>query len=110
MSVFKPQLDILYEDEHILLLNKRPGMVVHPDGHEQVNTLASQRSSRWPASFLAMVNSFMADAPAEDNAFLSVFKPQLDIVYECLCFRYSPKHSGGFGTLREGGDGPGYPV
>ncbi len=39
LSVFKPQLDILYEDEHILLLNKRPGMVVHPDGHEQVNTL-----------------------------------------------------------------------
>ena len=39
MSVFKPQLDILYEDGHIMLLNKRPGMVVHPDGQERVNTL-----------------------------------------------------------------------
>ena len=37
--MFKPQLDIVYEDEHILLLNKRPGMVVHPDDQERVNTL-----------------------------------------------------------------------
>ena len=39
LSVFKPQLDILYEDEHLMLLNKRPGMVVHPDDKERVNTL-----------------------------------------------------------------------
>ena len=39
LSVFKPQLDIVYEDGHILLLNKRPGMVVHPDDQERVNTL-----------------------------------------------------------------------
>ena len=39
LSVFKPQLNILYEDEHILLLDKRPGMVVHPDESERVNTL-----------------------------------------------------------------------
>ena len=39
LSVFKPQLDIVYEDEHILLLDKRPGMVVHPDESERVNTL-----------------------------------------------------------------------
>ena len=39
LSVFKPQLDIVYEDEHILLLNKRPGMVAHPDDQERVNTL-----------------------------------------------------------------------
>ena len=29
--MFKPQLDILYEDENLLLVNKRPGLVVHPD-------------------------------------------------------------------------------
>ena len=39
LSVFKPQLDILYEDENLMLLNKRPGMVVHPDDKERVNTL-----------------------------------------------------------------------
>ena len=30
LSVFKPQLDILYEDENLLLVNKRPGLVVPP--------------------------------------------------------------------------------
>lgn len=39
LSVFKPQLDILYEDENLLLVNKRPGLVVHPDEQERVNTL-----------------------------------------------------------------------
>ena len=39
LSVFQPQLDIVYEDENLVLLNKRPGMVVHPDEHERVNTL-----------------------------------------------------------------------
>jgi len=39
LSVLKPQLDILYEDENILLINKRPGIVVHSDETERVNTL-----------------------------------------------------------------------
>ena len=39
LSVFKPQLDLIYEDENLLLVNKRPGMVVHPDENERVNTL-----------------------------------------------------------------------
>lgn len=39
LSVFTPQLDIVYEDDHILLANKRPGMVVHPDENEYMNTL-----------------------------------------------------------------------
>ena len=39
LRVAKPRLNILYEDENLLLLDKRPGMVVHPDGTEQVDTL-----------------------------------------------------------------------
>ncbi len=39
LSVFKPQLNIVYEDENLMLLDKRPGMVVHPDENERVNTL-----------------------------------------------------------------------
>lgn len=39
LSVFKPQLDIVYEDENIMLINKRPGLVVHPDETERINTL-----------------------------------------------------------------------
>ncbi len=33
------QLDILYEDEHILLLNKKAGVLVHPDKNEYSDTL-----------------------------------------------------------------------
>jgi len=32
-------LEVLYEDEHLLLADKRPGMVVHADETEKVNTL-----------------------------------------------------------------------
>ena len=39
LIIASPRLDILYEDEHLLLLNKRPGMVVHPDDREPVDTL-----------------------------------------------------------------------
>ena len=34
-----PMVPIVYEDEHLLLVNKRPGLVVHPDETERVNTL-----------------------------------------------------------------------
>ena len=39
LSLYQPKLTILYEDEHILLVDKRPGLVVHPDESERVNTL-----------------------------------------------------------------------
>jgi 23S rRNA pseudouridine955/2504/2580 synthase len=34
-----PRLDIIYEDENVMLLNKRPGMLSHPDDAEPGNTL-----------------------------------------------------------------------
>lgn len=39
LSVFKPQLDLVYEDENLLLVNKRPGLLCHPDEKERINTL-----------------------------------------------------------------------
>ncbi len=36
-----PKLDIVYEDENIMLLDKRPGLIVHSDDEEDVNTLIS---------------------------------------------------------------------
>jgi 23S rRNA pseudouridine955/2504/2580 synthase len=39
LTVFKPQLNIVYEDENLLLVDKRPGLVVHADETEKVNTL-----------------------------------------------------------------------
>lgn len=34
-------IDIIYEDKNIILLNKKPGTLCHPDGNEYVNTLIS---------------------------------------------------------------------
>jgi len=39
LSVFKPQLDLVYEDENLILANKRPGLLCHPDEKERINTL-----------------------------------------------------------------------
>lgn len=39
LTAIKPKLDIVYEDDHILLLNKRPGVLVHDDAEGGENTL-----------------------------------------------------------------------
>ena len=39
LTLFQPKLTVLYEDENILLADKRPGLVVHADEREKVNTL-----------------------------------------------------------------------
>lgn len=41
---FKPQkmkLDIIYEDDHLLIINKPAGLMVHPDQKEGMNTLVN---------------------------------------------------------------------
>lgn len=35
----RPRLTVLYEDAHILILDKRPGLICHPDEGEKVHTL-----------------------------------------------------------------------
>ena len=35
----KPSIDVVYEDENIILVNKQPGLIVHSDENEEVNTL-----------------------------------------------------------------------
>ncbi len=39
LTRIKPKLDIVYEDENIMLLNKRPGVLVHEDTDARDNTL-----------------------------------------------------------------------
>ncbi len=61
LSIFKPVLDIVYEDENIMVCNKRPGLLCHPDQGEYVNTLIThiqaylyqkkEWSPRWENSF-----------------------------------------------------------
>ena len=39
LGAITPSLSIVYEDENIILLNKRPGVSVHEDEHESADTL-----------------------------------------------------------------------
>ncbi len=62
-----PKLDILYEDENLLLVDKKPGMIVHSDDTEAINTLIAHikaylyQKKEWDPS---LENSF---APALCN-------------------------------------------
>lgn len=61
LTLFRPQLTVVYEDENLLLLDKRPGLVVHADEQEKVNTLINhiqaylyqkkEWSPRWENAF-----------------------------------------------------------
>ncbi len=42
LASIHPSLSVLYEDENILLADKRPGVSVHEDEHESENTLITQ--------------------------------------------------------------------
>ena len=42
LASIHPRLSVLYEDENILLADKRPGVSVHEDEHESTNTLITQ--------------------------------------------------------------------
>jgi 23S rRNA pseudouridine955/2504/2580 synthase len=39
LTAIKPKLNIVYEDEHVMLLHKRPGILVHDDAEGGENTL-----------------------------------------------------------------------
>ena len=41
LSGFRPRIDVIYEDENILLVDKRAGLRVHPDEDEKVDTLVT---------------------------------------------------------------------
>ena len=41
----KPDLDIVYEDENIMLINKKQGIIVHSDDKESFNTLINHITS-----------------------------------------------------------------
>ena len=48
LTVFQPRLEIIYEDENLLLVDKRPGMVVHADETEKIILTLIIVSYFWP--------------------------------------------------------------
>ena len=44
------ELPIIYEDEHIVAINKPSGIMTHPDGHTTDETVSDWFAARYPAS------------------------------------------------------------
>ena len=106
LTLFKPSLDIVYEDENLMLLNKRPGLVVHADETEKVNTLINhiqaylyqkrEWNPKWENAFTpALCNRIdrntggiviaAKDAEALRDMNRLIREDQLSKFYLCLC-------------------------
>ena len=71
LTVATPKLNIVYEDEHILLVDKRPGLAVHPhDGAEYGRTLIDHIQS-----YLYQKREWR---PREENAFTPALCNRID--------------------------------
>ena len=71
LTVSSPKLDIVYEDENILLVNKRPGIAVHPhDGAEYGRTLIDHIQA-----YLYQKREWR---PREENAFTPALCNRID--------------------------------
>lgn len=66
----KPRLDIVYEDENILLLNKRPGVSVHEDEKGDTDTLITHVQA-----YLAQKGEYKPD---EENSFAPALCNRID--------------------------------
>ena len=71
LTVATPKLDIVYEDDHILLVDKRPGLAVHPhDGDEYGRTLIDHIQS-----YLYQKREWR---PREENSFTPALCNRID--------------------------------
>lgn len=70
LTLFQPKLNVLYEDENILLADKRPGMVVHADETEKVNTLVNH--------IQAYLYQKQEWSPRQENAFAPALCNRID--------------------------------
>ena len=71
LTVANPKLNIVYEDKHILLVDKRPGLAVHPhDGAEYGRTLIDH--------ILAYLYQKKEWLPREENAFTPALCNRID--------------------------------
>ena len=71
LTVATPKLNIVYEDEHVLLVDKRPGISVHPhDGADYGHTLIDH--------ILAYLYQKKEWRPREENAFTPALCNRID--------------------------------
>ncbi|NLT15509.1 MAG: RluA family pseudouridine synthase [Clostridiales bacterium] len=70
LKITEPRLDIIYEDENILLVNKEAGVLCHPDGDGTYNTLITHIQA-----YLYLKREWR---PMEENAFAPALCNRID--------------------------------
>ena len=70
LKIGKPNLHIVYEDDNILLLDKKPGILCHSDGSWEYNTLISNIQA-----YLAQTGVWK---PKEENSFTPALCNRID--------------------------------
>lgn len=66
----KPNIDIVYEDENIMLVDKKQGMIVHSDDNEQIDTLINH--------IKAYLYNKKEWNPDEENSFVPALANRID--------------------------------
>jgi 23S rRNA pseudouridine1911/1915/1917 synthase len=61
------ELDVLYEDENVIVINKPAGLVVHPGAGHNKNTLVNALIYHWPE--IAQVGEPKRPAPSRQGNF-----------------------------------------
>lgn len=69
-KIARPELNIVYEDENILLLDKPPGLLCHSDDRETINTLISH-----VRAYLYLKGEYR---PEDENAFAPALCNRID--------------------------------
>lgn len=69
-TAVRPDFDVLYEDENILLMDKRAGIVVHDDDRGTVNTLVNQMYT-----YLIETGAYN---PADEHSFVPALCNRID--------------------------------
>jgi len=70
MKITKPEIDIVYEDHNIILMDKKPGMIVHDDEDEKINTLLNHMKA-----YLYQKGEY---DPKEENSFVPSLCNRID--------------------------------
>lgn len=70
-------LDVAYEDEHYLIVNKPRGILIHPDGVDQKNTLANMVASYYKEHHIRRKIRFCNRIDVDTEGLVAIAKDEL---------------------------------
>ena len=70
LKITEPSIDIVYEDDNIILMDKKPGVIVHDDEDEKINTLLNHMKA-----YLYKKGEYNPD---EENSFVPALCNRID--------------------------------